>query len=196
LTRLIDRVLAAFGTLSHGLNRAVARPLPGRLGMLARRWPVGVTIIVVVLVVSIARLWMAAAPHVVATAIDLHQPDYAGPDGRMATVSGVLADSYVETFADRNFDHIKQEGEDGVSWLYFLGTEDHRAGVIVSSRTPPDRMYASGGRATITGRLMPGSGGDLAFMNVPGFDAGRHTLRVEHLDADGRPLTVLFFGVR
>ena len=34
------------------------------------------------------------------------------------------------------------------------------------------------------------------YVEVSGFAPGRHTLRVEHLDLDGRPLTVLFFGLR
>ena len=34
------------------------------------------------------------------------------------------------------------------------------------------------------------------YVEVSGFAPGRHTLRVEHLDLDSRPLTVLFFGYR
>jgi hypothetical protein len=34
------------------------------------------------------------------------------------------------------------------------------------------------------------------YVEVSGFGPGRHTLRVEHLDPDGRPLKVLFFGLR
>jgi len=33
------------------------------------------------------------------------------------------------------------------------------------------------------------------YVEVSGFAPGRHTLRVEHLDPDGRPVTVLFFGL-
>jgi hypothetical protein len=34
------------------------------------------------------------------------------------------------------------------------------------------------------------------YVEVSGFPTGRHTLRVEHLGADGRPVTVLLFGGR
>lgn len=34
------------------------------------------------------------------------------------------------------------------------------------------------------------------YLEVSGFDPGRHTLRVEHLGLDTRPLTVMFFGLR
>jgi len=49
------------------------------------------------------------------------------------------------------------------------------------------------GEVAALGRHLQLFGG---YLEVSGFPPGRHTLRVEHLGADERPLTVLFFGGR
>jgi hypothetical protein len=49
------------------------------------------------------------------------------------------------------------------------------------------------GEVAQLGRSLQQYGG---YLEVSGFPPGRHTLRVEHLGADERPLTVLFFGGR
>lgn len=49
------------------------------------------------------------------------------------------------------------------------------------------------GEVAQLGRQLPMYGG---YLEVSGFLPGRHTLRVEHLGADERPLTLLFFGGR
>ena len=49
------------------------------------------------------------------------------------------------------------------------------------------------GRAADLGSSLVQYGG---YVEVSGFAPGRHRIRVEHLDLEGRPLTILFFGVR
>ena len=81
----------------------------------------------------------AIAPAEVAAADDIGRRVY-------ATIEGVVADSFVETFPDDDGDGIQDTDETGDAWYYFL-VDDSGSGVTVRSTRHPEDIY----RYTATG---------------------------------------------
>ena len=84
----------------------------------------------------------AIAPAEVATADDIGRRVY-------ATIEGVVADNYVETFPDDDGDGIQDADETGDAWYYFL-VDESGSGVTVRSTRHPEDIY----RYTATGKVV------------------------------------------
>lgn len=73
-------------------------------------------------------------PEQVAQAGDLGSRTY-------ATISGSIAATYIETFADDNGNGTKDADETGIAWFYFLVDPATKAGVTIRSTTSPGELY-------------------------------------------------------
>jgi hypothetical protein len=164
------RLVAAFGFIGFALNRAVSRVLPGQLGRIARRRPIGLSLALVLLASLAARQLIFAAPYLVTNPVELTK-SIDSLRNQNAAITGFVADQYIVYFTDKNGDHIQDADEAGVSWLYFVGNDDDSLGIIVDSTIPPSTMLATKGHVTVTGRLLRAMGGvEFVQLTIPSFD--------------------------
>jgi hypothetical protein len=178
---LLLRFVGGFGGLADAANRAVARVLPGKLGRVARRQPIGIALVVGLVALFAAAEVAAAAPYLTPMPVDLHalattesnQDAFvdsvaASAADRNASITGVLASQYIVTFEDSNNDHIKEANEVGVAWLYFLRDPKSSIALVVDSEVPPAARPPTGSTVTLQGRLTYAFGGvDLGFLGIP-----------------------------
>jgi hypothetical protein len=161
------RVLAVFAWIADLADTFASRLVPrGRKG-LTRRLHVGVAFLVFVLAAIAGSAITRGIPLFFAVPVDIHQLPSSESDVH-ATITGVLADQYIETYPDYNRDRQQQANESGTAWLYFVGTGDGSHGITVESDTPPDEMFALRTDVTLTGRLDAGSH---SLPEVPGFSS-------------------------
>ena len=147
---MLDRLISGAGALTDRADRLVRALTSGRGPDVMGNRPGSVLVIVILIVGSVVFGLLALestdnptpraiAPAEVASADDIGRRVY-------ATIEGVVADNFVETFADDDGDGIQDADETGDAWYYFL-VDESGSGVTVRSTRNPDDIY----RYTATG---------------------------------------------
>ena len=147
---MLDRLISGAGALTDRADRLVRALTSGRGPDVMGNRPGSVLVIVILIVGSVVFGLLALestdnptpraiAPADVASADDIGRRVY-------ATIEGVVADNFVETFPDDDGDGIQDEDETGDAWYYFL-VDESGSGVTVRSTRKPDDIY----RYTATG---------------------------------------------
>ncbi len=147
---MFDRLISGAGAISAGLDRFVRSVTPGSamgnqpvsLLVAALFGVVAMLLVVVGMESSGSASLQRLDPANVASADDLGNRVYATMDGR-------LSSTYVETFADVDFDGVQDPEEVGDAWDYFLVGADADTGVIVRSRRPPSAVYSYQGSGVV-----------------------------------------------
>ena len=150
---VLDRLISGAGALTDRADRLVRALTSGRGPDVMGNRPGSVLVIAILIVASVVFGLLALestdnptpraiAPAEVASADDIGRRVY-------ATIEGVVADSFVETFADDDGDGIQDADETGDAWYYFLVDESGN-GVTVRSTRHPDDIY----RYTATGTVV------------------------------------------
>ena len=150
---MLDRLISGAGALTDRADRLVRALTSGRGPDVMGNRPGSVLVIVILIVASVVFGLLAIestdnptpraiAPAEVASADDIGRRVY-------ATIEGVVADNYVETFPDDDGDGIQDADETGDAWYYFL-VDESGSGVTVRSTRHPDDIY----RYTATGVLV------------------------------------------
>jgi len=147
---VLDRLISGAGALTDRADRLVRALTSGRGPNVLGNRP-GSVVVIVLLIAAAAFLGLLAiestdnptpralAPNEVASADDIGRRVY-------ATIEGVVARDYVETYPDDDGDGIQDEDETGEAWYYFL-VDDSGTGVTVRSTRPPNDIA----RFTATG---------------------------------------------
>ena len=147
---MLDRLISGAGALTDRADRLVRALTSGRGPNVLGNRP-GSVVVIVLLIAAAAFLGLLAiestdnptpraiAPNEVASADDIGRRVY-------ATIEGVVARDYVETYPDDDGDGIQDEDETGEAWYYFL-VDDSGTGVTVRSTRPPNDIA----RFTATG---------------------------------------------
>ena len=147
---MLDRLISGAGALTDRADRLVRALTSGRGPDVMGNRPGSVLVIVILIVGSVVFGLLALestdnptpraiAPAEVASADDIGRRVY-------ATIEGVVADNFVETFPDDDGDGIQDADETGDAWYYFL-VDESGSGVTVRSTRHPDDIY----RYTATG---------------------------------------------
>ena len=147
---MLDRLISGAGALTDRADRLVRALTSGRGPDVMGNRPGSVLVIVILIVGSVVFGLLALestdnptpraiAPADVASADDIGRRVY-------ATIEGVVANGYVETFSDDDEDGIQDADETGDAWYYFL-VDESGSGVTVRSTRHPDDIY----RYTATG---------------------------------------------
>ena len=147
---MLDRLISGAGALTDRADRLVRALTSGRGPDVMGNRPGSVLVIVILIVGSVVFGLLALestdnptpraiAPAEVASADDIGRRVY-------ATIEGVVANGYVETFPDDDEDGIQDADETGDAWYYFL-VDESGSGVTVRSTRHPDDIY----RYTATG---------------------------------------------
>ena len=147
---MLDRLISGAGALTDRADRLVRALTSGRGPDVMGNRPGSVLVIVILIVGSVVFGLLALestdnptpraiAPAEVASADDIGRRVY-------ATIEGVVADNFVETFPDDDGDGVQDEDETGDAWYYFL-VDESGSGVTVRSTRNPDDIY----RYTATG---------------------------------------------
>jgi hypothetical protein len=147
---VLDRLISGAGALTDRADRLVRALTSGRGPDVMGNRPGSVLVIVILIVVSVVFGLLAIestdnptpraiAPAEVASADDIGRRIY-------ATIEGVVADSFVETFPDDDGDGIQDADETGDAWYYFL-VDESGSGITVRSARKPEDIY----RYTATG---------------------------------------------
>ena len=147
---MLDRLISGAGALTDRADRLVRALTSGRGPDVMGNRPGSVLVIVILIVASVVFGLLAIestdnptpraiAPAEVASADDIGRRVY-------ATIEGVVADNYVETYPDDDGDGIQDADETGDAWYYFL-VDESGSGVTVRSTRNPDDIY----RYTATG---------------------------------------------
>ena len=147
---MLDRLISGAGALTDRADRLVRAITSGRGPDVMGNRPGSVFVIVLLIVASVAFGLLALestdnptpreiAPAEVASADDIGRRVY-------ATIEGVVADSFVETFPDDDADGIQDADETGDAWYYLL-IDESGSGVTVRSTRHPEDIY----RYTATG---------------------------------------------
>lgn len=147
---MFDRLISGAGAISAGLDRFIRGLTPGSamgnqpvsLLVAAGFGVVALLLVVVGMESSGSATLQRLDPAAVAGADDLGNRLYATMDGR-------LSSTYVETFADMDFDGVQDPEEQGDAWDYFLVGTDVDTGVIVRSRRPPSAIYSYQGGGVV-----------------------------------------------
>jgi hypothetical protein len=147
---LLDRLISGAGALTDRADLLVRALTSGRGPDVMGNRPGSVLVIAILIVASVFFGFLAIestdnptpraiAPAEVATAEDIGRRVY-------ATIEGVVAESFVETFPDDDGDGIQDADETGDAWYYFL-VDESGSGVTVRSTRHPEDIY----RYTATG---------------------------------------------
>jgi hypothetical protein len=147
---VLDRLISGAGALTDRADRLVRFLTSGRGPDVMGNRPGSVIVIVILIVGSVIFGLLAIestdnptpralAPAEVASAEDIGRRVY-------ASIEGVVADSFVETFPDDDGDGTQDEDETGEAWYYFL-VDESGSGVTVRSTRNPNDIY----RYTATG---------------------------------------------
>ena len=147
---MLDRLISGAGALTDRADRLVRALTSGRGPDVMGNRPGSVLVIVILIVASVVFGFLALestdnptpreiAPAEVAAAEDIGRRVY-------ATIEGVVADTFVETFEDGDGDGIQDADETGDAWFYFL-VDESGSGVTVRSTRHPEDIY----RYTATG---------------------------------------------
>jgi hypothetical protein len=147
---VLDRLISGAGALTDRADRLVRAITSGRGPDVMGNRPGSVLVIVILIVASVVFGLLALestdnptprqiAPAEVASADDIGRRVY-------ATIEGVVADSFVETFPDDDADGIQDADETGDAWYYFL-VDESGSGVTIRSTRHPEDIY----RYTATG---------------------------------------------
>ncbi len=147
---MFDRLISGAGAVSAGLDRFVRNVTPGTamgnqpvsLLVAALLGVVALLLVVVGIESSGGSTLQRLDPAAIATADDLGNRAY-------ATVEGRIPSTYVETFADADFDGIQDPDELGDAWDYFLLGKDVDDGLIVRSQRPPSAIYTYQGSGVV-----------------------------------------------
>ena len=150
---MLDRLISGAGALTDRADRLVRALTSGRGPDVMGNRPGSVLVIAILIVASVVFGFLALestdnptpraiAPAEVAAADDIGRRVY-------ATIEGVVADSFVETFPDDDGDGIQDTDETGDAWYYFL-VDDSGSGVTVRSTRHPEDIY----RYTATGTVV------------------------------------------
>ena len=150
---MLDRLISGAGALTDGADRLVRALTSGRGPDVMGNRPGSVLVIVILIVGTVVFGLLALestdnptpreiAPAEVASADDIGRRVY-------ATIEGVIADNFVETYDDDDGDGIQDEDETGDAWYYFLVDESGNGVTVRSTRNPTD-IY----RYTATGRVV------------------------------------------
>jgi hypothetical protein len=147
---VLDRLISGAGALTDRADRLVRALTSGRGPDVMGNRPGSVLVIVILIVGSVVFGLLALesadnptpraiAPAEVASADDIGRRVY-------ATIEGIVADNFVETFPDDDGDGIQDEDETGDAWYYFLIDESGRGVTVRSTRNPVDiyRYTATG----------------------------------------------------
>jgi hypothetical protein len=137
---VLDRLISGAGALTDRADRLVRILTSGRGPDITGNRPGSVLVIAILIVASVFFGFLAIestdnptpraiAPAEVASADDIGRRVY-------ATVEGIVARDYVETFPDDDGDGIQDDNETGEAWYYFL-VDDSGSGVTVRSRRSP-----------------------------------------------------------
>ncbi len=142
---MLDRLISGAGAIADAADRLVRTLGRGGSESLLGHRP-GSVLVAAVCAIMAGILVLAGleatddptaltlAPSAVAAADDLGSRTY-------ATVSGSLANDYVETFDDTDGDGDQDDGEDAISWFYFLVDPETMSGVAVRSPASPDDQF-------------------------------------------------------
>jgi hypothetical protein len=150
---VLDRLISGAGALTDRADRLVRALTSGRGPDVMGNRPGSVLVIVILIVGSVVFGLLALestdnpnpraiAPADVASADDIGRRVY-------ASIEGVVADNYVETFPDDDGDGIQDADETGDAWYYFL-VDESGSGVTVRSARKPEDIY----RYTATGSVV------------------------------------------
>ena len=150
---MLDRLISGAGALTDRADRLVRFLTSGRGPDVMGNRPGSVLVIAILIVASVFFGFLAIestdnptpraiAPAEVATADDIGRRVY-------ATIEGVVADNYVETFPDDDGDGIQDADETGDAWYYFL-VDESGSGVTIRSTRRPEDIY----RYTATGKVV------------------------------------------
>jgi hypothetical protein len=150
---VLDRLISGAGALTDRADRLVRAVTSGRGPDVMGNRPGSVLVIAILIVASVVFGFLAfestdnpspraIAPAEVAAADDIGRRVH-------ATIDGVVADSFVETFPDDDGDGIQDRDETGDAWYYFL-VDDSGSGVTVRSTRHPEDIY----RYTATGTVV------------------------------------------
>jgi len=147
---VLDRLISGAGALTDRADRLVRSLTSGRGPDVMGNRPGSVLVIVILIVVSVVFGLLAIESTDNPTPRAIAPADVASADniGRRvyATVEGVVAESFVETFPDDDGDGIQDADEIGDAWYYFL-VDEAGSGVTVRSARKPEDIY----RYTATG---------------------------------------------
>jgi hypothetical protein len=149
---VLDRLISGAGAWTDRADRVVRTLTSGRGPDVLGHRPGSIVIIILLIVVAIIFGLVAIeatdnptprelAPAEVATEDDIGRRVY-------ATIAGVIAESYVETYADDDEDGIQDPDETGDAWYYFL-VDDAGMGVTVRSTRKPDDIYRYTGTGVV-----------------------------------------------
>ncbi len=147
---MLDRLISGAGALTDRADRLVRALTSGRGPDVMGNRP-GSVLVIVILIVGTVVFGLVAlestdnptpraiAPANVATSDDIGRRVY-------ATIEGVVADNFVETFPDDDGDGVQDEDETGDAWYYFLVDESGKGVTVRSTRKPVDiyRYTATG----------------------------------------------------
>ena len=147
---MLDRLISGAGALTDRADRLVRALTSGRGPDVMGNRPGSVLVIVILIVGSVVFGLLALESTDNPTPRAIAPADVASADdiGRrvFATIEGVVANGYVETFSDDDEDGIQDADETGDAWYYFL-VDESGSGVTVRSTRHPDDIY----RYTATG---------------------------------------------
>jgi hypothetical protein len=149
---VLDRLISGAGAWTDRADRVVRTLTSGRGPDVLGHRPGSIVIIILLIVVAIIFGLVAIeatdnptprelAPAEVATADDIGRRVY-------ATIEGVIAESYVETYPDDDGDGVQDTDETGDAWFYFL-VDDAGMGVTVRSTRTPDDIYRYTGTGVV-----------------------------------------------
>jgi hypothetical protein len=150
---VLDRLISGAGALTDRADRLVRTLTSGRGPDVMGNRPGSVLVIVILIVASVVFGLLAIESTDNPTPRAIPPADVAAADdiGRRvyATIEGVVADSFVETFPDDDGDGIQDADETGDAWYYFL-VDESGSGVTVRSARKPEDIY----RYTATGTVV------------------------------------------
>jgi hypothetical protein len=150
---VLDRLISGAGALTDRADRLVRALTSGRGPDVMGNRPGSVLVIVILIVGSIVfgLLALESTDNPTPRAIDPAEVASADDIGRRvyATIEGVVADNFVETYDDDDGDGVQDEDETGDAWYYFL-VDERGSGVTVRSTRKPTDIY----RYTATGRVV------------------------------------------
>jgi hypothetical protein len=142
---VLDRLISAAGAVTDLADRLVRALARGGGGDLTAHRPGSVLVAGAAIVAAVALTLVGLeatdnptpqdlSPATVQSGTDLGRRTY-------ATMSGGIANYFVETFEDENANRVQDPGENGREWFYFFVDPATRTGITVRSPRSPDDMY-------------------------------------------------------